>query len=74
MTKCIEPSDPRYFTQSCDKPYDRHSYKIVLASGESVITDDYMKVMATWFQNPASFLSHVEIIDKPKTRQSKGFQ
>ena len=39
----IAPSDPRYFTQTSDKPYDRHEYKVVAKSGESFITDDYMQ-------------------------------
>ncbi len=29
MTNLIEKNDPRYFSQTSDKLYDRHNYKIV---------------------------------------------
>ena len=41
MTQCIDPSDPRYFTQTSDKSYDRHKYQINLTNGKSVVFDDY---------------------------------
>ena len=72
MTQLIDPTDPRYFQVSCDKPYDRHDYKIVLTSGQTIITDDYMQVMATWFENPGQFLDHVEVLDMKK--KTKGFK
>lgn len=63
------------FKQTCDKPYDRHDYKLVYTNGKTVIYDDYMDLQATWFQTPHQFLSHVEVLDKKKKRQSnaKGF-
>ena len=67
----IAPSDPRYFTQTSDKPYDRHEYKVVAKSGESFITDDYMQSQAAWFEK-GIWLSHIEVLDKPK--KQKGFK
>ena len=71
MTQLIDPSDPRYFQLTNDKPYDRHNYKIVFTSGKTIISDDYMQVLGAWFENDASFLSHVEILDKEKGFSSK---
>ena len=28
MTELIGKDDPRYFSQTCNKPYDRHHYKM----------------------------------------------
>ncbi len=67
----IAPSDPRYFTQTSDGPYDRHEYKVVAKSGESFITDDYMQAQAAWFEK-GIWLSHIEVLDKPK--KQKGFK
>lgn len=52
------------FSQTCDKPYDRHHYKLVYTNGREVIYDDYMQVQAVWFQTSKQFLSHVEVINK----------
>ena len=67
----IAPSDPRYFTQTSDEPYDRHEYKVVAKSGESFITDDYMQAQAAWIEK-GIWLSHIEVLDKPK--KQKGFK
>jgi hypothetical protein len=61
------------FKQTCDKPYDRHNYKLVFTNGNEVVFDDYMDVQVTWFQSPADFLSHVEVLDIPQKR-SRGFK
>jgi hypothetical protein len=63
------------FKQTCDKPYDRHDYKLVYTNGKAVIYDNYMDLQATWFQTAEQFLSHVEVLDKKKKRQpnAKGF-
>jgi predicted transcriptional regulator len=63
---------PLFFTESSHDPYDRHKYKIVATSGESVVVDDYMVAQATWFQKNA-FLSHIVILDKKTKKQKKGF-
>jgi len=66
----IKPSDSQYFEQSSYEPYDRHSYKIVSKTGESVVVEDWETAQLTWFQKSA-FLSHIEVLDK---RESKGFK
>ena len=38
------------FTSTCQKDYDRHTYKVVLKDGQSVILDDYEKTRAFWYQ------------------------
>ena len=59
------------FKQTCDKPYDRHDYKLVYEDGKEVIFDDYEYVQLTWFQHGGNFLSHVEVLDKKQKK--KGF-
>lgn len=70
MTALIEPSDPQYFTESSDKLYDRHIYKIVSKSGETTNVDNWMQVREIWWNNKA-FLSHIEVLD---VKKSKGFK
>jgi len=65
----IKKSDPRYFEQSSYESYDRHNYKIVSKSGESVMVDNWETAQMTWFQKNV-FLSHIEVLDKP----AKGFK
>lgn len=63
------------FQQTCDKPYDRHHYKLTYTNGQSIVLEDYMDVQAHWFQTPQQFLSHVEVLDIPeKKKKKKGFQ
>jgi len=66
----IKPSDSQYFEQSSYDSYDRHSYKIVSKTNESVVVEDWETAQLTWFQKSA-FLSHIEVLDK---RESKGFK
>ena len=42
--------DGENFTTYCDKPYDRHKYKLNLKSGKAIIHDDYDVVRNMWFQ------------------------
>jgi hypothetical protein len=56
---------PEYFTQSSHKSYDRHHYKVVSTAGESIAVESYDQAQAIWFQKKV-FLSHIEILDKPK--------
>lgn len=72
MTQLIEPTDPRYFNQTSDEPYDRHHYKIVMRNGECVVVDSYDVAQSIWFQKPSQFLSHIEVLDIKQ--QGKGFQ
>jgi len=57
------------FTQTSDKPYDRHKYKLIYSNSTFSYFDYYEDLKAVWFQTPALFLSHVEVEDK-----SKGFK
>ena len=69
----IKPDDPQYFTLSSDELYDRHHYKVISKLGETITVDNWEDLRTIWW-NKKDFLSHVEVIDKPKTRQSRGFQ
>ena len=73
MTKCIEPSDPRYFTVTSDKPYDRHDYKIIRKDGETMVVDSWELAREIWWNTPSFSLSHIEVLDK-KTNKKKGFK
>ena len=50
MTKLIKPTDPQYFTQTSDEPYDRHTYELVLPSGKTLMFQDYEHLRAIWFE------------------------
>ena len=64
MTQLIQPDDPQYFQQTSDEPYDRHNYRVVLLNGQTVVVDAWDIAQSIWFQNPAQFLSHIEVLDK----------
>jgi hypothetical protein len=71
MTELIQRSDSRYFTQTSDAPYDRHTYNIVFSNGQSEHYPSWEQVQSRWFEAPTQFLSHIEVMD---VKQSKGFQ
>ena len=73
MTKCIEPSDPRYFTVTSDEPYDRHDYKIIRKDGETMVVDSWELAREIWWNTPSFSLSHIEVLDK-KTNKKEGFK
>ena len=60
---------PKWFEQTSDLPYDRHTYKVHIQTGSTHILGDYMEVQALWFQQ-GKILSHVEVLDK----NNKGFK
>jgi|TARA_B100000035_G_scaffold254826_1_gene224421 hypothetical protein len=66
MTKCIEPSDPRYFTVTSDEPYDRHDYKVIRKDGKTVVVNSWESAREIWWNTPSNTLSHIEILDKKK--------
>ena len=68
MTALIETTDPRYFTVSSDKLYDRHHYRVVDKNGDTTVVDNWQDAACIWW-NKKVFLSHIEVLDKP---QSKG--
>ena len=59
------------FKQTSDEPYVRHDYKLVTEDGTEVIFDNYEDVQVYWFQRSGLYLSHIEVLDKKK---SKGFK
>ena len=58
-----------YFTETSSGDYDRHHYKVVSETGESIIVYDYESVRSIWWNS--KFLSHVEVLDIKK--RGKGF-
>ena len=66
MTELIKRSDPRFFEQTCYKPYDRHDYKIV-CKNKSVVLESWEEVQEYWWNNMA-FNSDmiVEVLDKKR--------
>ena len=74
MTKLIGKDDPLYFGQTCDKPYDRHHYKIV-CKDQSFVVESWQEVQEYWWnnRNSPSFNAVVHVLDKPKPK-SKGFK
>lgn len=73
MTQLIDPTDPQYFSQTSDVPYDRHVYKLNIPGHQSVVIEDYEILRAVWFEKCGAFKGcSVEILDvKPK--RNKGF-
>ena len=67
MTELIGKDDPRYFSQTCNKPYDRHHYKMICKSKSGVL-QSWDEVQEYWWNNIALNPDMiVEVIDKPKT-------
>jgi hypothetical protein len=73
MTNLIEKNDPRYFSQTSDKLYDRHNYKIV-SSSKTFIVESWQEVQEWWWNNCNSlnFDAVVHVVNKPR-KKSKGF-
>jgi hypothetical protein len=66
MTALIEPTDPRWFAQTCNKPYDRHIYKVVFKN-KVYKFGSWEEAMACWFEKKA--LGHfqvIEVLDRKK--------
>ena len=74
MTKLITKNDPRYFSVTSDKEYDRHHYKIVSSSKTTFIVESWQEVQEWWGNNCNSlnFDAIVVVLDKPR-KKSKGF-
>ena len=73
MTELIGRDDPRYFSQTCNKPYDRHHYKIV-CQNKSFVVESWDQVKEWWWNNChlPKFDAVVHVLDKPK-KKPKGF-
>jgi len=72
----ILPSDPRYFTDTSDEPYDRHQYEFVYSNGQHFIFDSWEEVRSAWFNMPSKFKSHINVLDRQqkKKKTTKGFK
>ena len=56
------------------EPYDRHTYQLILKTGQIFAYDDYMSLQAAWFQsNRMGNLDRVVVLDKPQPK-TKGFK
>ena len=68
----------KIFTQTCDKPYDRHHYKMVYSNNQSVVVDSWEKVRKLWWETPSNFTSHIEVLDifnqNKKYKSNGGFK
>ena len=73
MTDLITKDDSRYFSQTSDKPYDRHHYKIV-SKTKTIVVESWDEVQEYWWNNSHSptFDAVVHVLDKPKSKP-KGF-
>ena len=66
MTELIGKDDSRYFSQTCNKPYDSHLYKIV-CKNKSVMLESWEEVQEYWWNNMALNPDMiVEVLDKKR--------
>ena len=74
MTELIGKDDSRYFSQTCDKLYDRHHYKIVSKHYATFIVESWAEVQEGWGHHcdMINFDARLEVLDKPK--KTKGFK
>jgi len=62
------------FTQTCAKPYDRHSYRVHLIGGKSVTFDGWQEATDYWMVHaPLGGVISIEVIDRVTKRKAKGF-
>ena len=54
--------DGEDFETYCDKPYDKHKYKMVLKNGKAVVYEDYETMRAYWYHYK-EHVDRVEVID-----------
>ena len=71
MTDLITKDDPRYFSQTSDKPYDRHHYKIVYDTKE-ITVKSWEEVREYWWNTRSLNPPVIHVLDKAK-KKSKGF-
>lgn len=67
----IKSTDSQYFEQTSNEPYDRHDYKVIKSTGEFVLVESWEIAQLIWWNTPSKFLSHIEVIDKKKSRGFK---
>ena len=69
MTQIIERNDPLFFEQTCNKPYDRHHYKIVCET-KSIVVESWEEVQEYWWNHRDINSPVIEVLDK----KTKGFK
>ena len=69
MTQMIERNDPLFFEQTCNKPYDRHHYKIVCET-KSIVVESWEEVQEYWWNHRDINPPVIEVLDK----KTKGFK
>ena len=62
--------DLKEFKLSCEKPYDKHKYRVNLKNGKSVVFEDYETMRYMWYQWRTD-VKNVDVLDE-KTG-GKGF-
>ena len=74
MTELIGKDDPRYFSQTCNKLYDRHHYKIVSKHYATFIVESWDEVQEWWWNHcdMINYDARKEVLDK--TKKTKGFK
>ena len=63
------------FTATSDKPYDRHSYRVIYANGKAVEVGSYDEAQLLWFSKPTPKV--IEVVSPPKAkgkRSTGGFR
>ena len=71
MTQLIDRSDPRYFIQTSDAPYDRHHYRLNFSDGTHKIYDAWDLVQSEWFQRLPTSVLHIDVLDIPNKTTKK---
>ena len=63
------------FTQTSDKPYDRHHYKVVFKGGNEVYCESWETANELWWRwLQMKAIDRIEVLDRPiKKHQPKGF-
>jgi len=66
MTALIEPTDPRYFRQTSNKPYDRHICKVVFRN-KVYKFDSWDAAMGCWFEKKdLGQFKTIEVLDRKR--------
>ena len=63
------------FSQTCDKPYDRHHYEVVTKKGKRYWFDNWEMARNLWWTHCESGqLSHIDVVEPLKKKEGgKGF-
>ena len=61
----------KFFTQTSDKLYNRHDYKVIHKNKKSIVFDNYEDMKTYWYMNQ-NVVKCVNVLNK-KTK-SKGFK